>query len=748
MKSPILARLAGLVILSALSLVLLWPGAALAAHVTERASVSSAELQATGESYFPSVSTDGRYVAFESWAGDLVAGDTNASPDIFVRDRALGTIERVSVSSAEAQANHGSGSCSISADGRYVAFQSHASNLVTGDSNGWCDIFVRDRVLGTTERVSVSSSEGQANSYSTMCSISADGRYVAFESNASNLVTGDTNGYSDIFVRDRVLGTTERVSVTSGGSQGNSNSTSASINADGRYVVFDSDATNLVAGDLNSRSDIFIRDRLAGMTVRVSWDAGGTESDGSSFGPRVSASGRYVAFHSHATDLVPGDTNGKPDVFVCDLITWTTERVSVSTAETQGNDESDYCCISANGRYIAFGSDATNLGAVDTNGAADIFIHDRDTGTTTMASVSTGWIQGNAASAYPAISADGRCVVFASFATNLVAGDTNATCDAFIISNHILVDSPPILYTSTRGIHRYHTAQLISQALFPTALPAGSGVVLAPGETFQEALCGAPLAAAWGGPVLLTYHTALDNGTRDELVRLAPSRVFCIGMSSAVVTAVQAALPAATITAINGDGGSVYDMSYRVAKALGEKVGDMSSAVAIVTVGYNFPDALGVGPLVCRMKWPILLTDHGDDSDLHTKAALALSELGISQALKVGTYATLPAAITGIGNLSGADRYYTNAKVAIWAKASAGLSYAHIGIATGDKFPDALASGPYLAKDNGLLFLSPLTGPWPAAVGAVILANRADVQHVSFIAMIEPVITLVKGMLP
>jgi hypothetical protein len=185
-----------------------------------------------------------------------------------------------------------------------------------------------------------------------------------------------------------------------------------------------------------------------------------------------------------------------------------------------------------------------------------------------------------------------------------------------------------------------------------------------------------------------------------------------------------------------------------VANALEAKVGDMTSATAIITVGTNFPDAIGVSPLACSKLWPILLTNSGGGGALHTSAAGALTDLGISTALKVGTYAALPAGVTGLANLSGTDRYATDANVANWGKTNAGLLFTHTGLATGDKFPDALASGPYLALDDGILLLSPLSGPLPAVISALITANGASVQKVSFIAMIEPVVGQVKALLP
>ncbi|MBN1629318.1 MAG: cell wall-binding repeat-containing protein [Thermoleophilia bacterium] len=311
-----------------------------------------------------------------------------------------------------------------------------------------------------------------------------------------------------------------------------------------------------------------------------------------------------------------------------------------------------------------------------------------------------------------------------------------------------------VTYTSIRGTDRFDTALKLSQAMFPAALPPDSGVVLAPGwESYQEALCGAPLAAAWGGPVLLSSKTVLYSGVAAELTRLDPDHVFCIGLTGTTVAdGVRALLPGAAVTSINGVLDNVYHMSYLVANALGSRVdakgGDISSATGIVTVGYNFPDAIGVSPLACYKKWPVLLTDHGGNDPMNAHAVQAMNELGITTYVKAGTYAPDPDGITGVGNCSGADRYYTNAGVAVWAQAHAGLTYAHTALTTGDKFPDALAGGPYVALDHGMLLLSPLLGPLPAPISNLISANQAEVQHVTFIACIEPVIGQAKALLP
>ena len=223
--------------------------------------------------------------------------------------------KRVSVDSLGAQGIGDSEGPSISAHGRFVAFYSSAANLVGSDTNGARDVFVRDRKTGKTTRVSVNSHGAQANGESFAAPISADGRFVAFLSSASNLVGGDTNGARDVFVRDRKAGKTRRVSVDSHGAQGNGDSFIPSISADGRFVAFYSDAANLVAGDGNAAGDGFVRDRKAGRTKRVSVASHGTQGNDTSFPPSISADGRFVAFTSLANNLVAGDTNGASDIF-------------------------------------------------------------------------------------------------------------------------------------------------------------------------------------------------------------------------------------------------------------------------------------------------------------------------------------------------------------------------------------------------------------------------------------------------
>jgi CSLREA domain-containing protein len=400
--------------------------------LTHRVSVDSDGNQGNNFSRNPSLSADGRYVAFESNANNLVADDTNGVGDVFVYDTYTGNIRGVSVESNGNQSNGYSSNPSLSADGRYVVFQSDASTLVADDTNIDSDIFVYDTQTNNIRRVSVDANGNQANSNSYHPSISAVGRYVAFASNASNLVAGDTNDTTDVFIYDMQSSNIRRVSVNSNGDQSDYFSFNPSLSADGRYVVFQSYASNLVAGDTNNFRDIFIYDTQTSTTRRVSVSSNGDQSNRSSYNPSISADGRYIAFESDANNLVAGDTNGVYDVFVYDTQTNNIRRVSVNSNGDQSNSDSFGASISADGRYIVFESDASNLVVGDTNNTTDIFAYDTQTGNIRRVSVDSNGEQSNDYSSSISLSADGNYVAFESYATNLVEGDTNNVSDIFV----------------------------------------------------------------------------------------------------------------------------------------------------------------------------------------------------------------------------------------------------------------------------------------------------------------------------
>jgi Tol biopolymer transport system component len=414
-----------------------------------RVSVASSGVQADRESYAVGLSAKGRLVLINSHATDLVRGDTNERWDVFVHDRATGKTQRVSVSTRGAQARAtrdpwgGSTAGGISANGRYVVFQSDAPNLVAGDTNRLTDVFLRDRARGVTTRLSVGP-HGPANGASAFAAISANGRFVAFQSDASNLVARDTNHSVDVFVRDLATGKNSRVNVSSRGVQarGLSESTQPELSSDGRFVAFESSATNLVRGDTNTLADVFVHDRRTGRTERVSVtsngkQAGADRTNNGSNAPSISGDGRYVAFHSADSNLVPGDTNRTFDIFVHDRKTGRTTRISVSSAGRQANGESVGApSFSADGRYVAFNSLASNLAPGDDQAIdiLDVFVRDLRAGTTSIASLGAAGQHGADSSSVSgtAFSADDRALAFSSFAGNFVPGDTNGTADAFL----------------------------------------------------------------------------------------------------------------------------------------------------------------------------------------------------------------------------------------------------------------------------------------------------------------------------
>jgi Tol biopolymer transport system component len=404
-------------------------------QATLRASVSSADVEGNRDSgtnsFAAAVSGDGQVIAFESLANNLVAGDSNKTWDVFVRDRATGITELGSVDSLGVQGNDQSFYPSLSSDGRYVAFCSDASNLVPGDTNGATDVFVRDRVAGSTIRVSVDSFGFEATG-SSFGLISADGLWVTFSSDAQDLVAFDFNSSRDVFIHDMASGVTERLSVDSAGIEGNGDSALPAISADGSIVAYFSNASNLVAGDLNGTYDIFVRDCGAGTTERVSVDSIGVEGNGMSLFPAISSDGLLVAFESDATNLVTPDTNSSRDIFIHDRATGQSRRLSVDSLGNEADDGSFSAQLSGDGSVVSFYSAATNLVPSDSNGWADVFVHNLSSNGTERVSIDSGGVEGNGASYSSSISADGQVVVYAGWASNLVGDDTNLRSDVFV----------------------------------------------------------------------------------------------------------------------------------------------------------------------------------------------------------------------------------------------------------------------------------------------------------------------------
>ena len=402
--------------------------------------MSGSGTQANGLSENATVSGNGRFVAFYSEAGSLVPDDANGTRDVFIRDIATGAVERVSLSSAGEQGNGQSWDVVVSDNARYVAFRSYATNLVSGDTNDAIDLFVRDRVAGTTERVSVTTTGAQRRGEDVAFepAISGDGRFVAFSS-TKRFVPDDVDTNADVYVHDRTTGITEIVTVTDADGQVREWSSAADISDDGRYVVFQSGSARMVAGDTNGYADVFVRDRLAGTTRLVSLNSRGRQGNDHSGYASMTGDGHLVAFVSDASNLVRRDTNNRADVFTHNLWTGLTRLVSVSSRERQGDRHSYFgggisvgTTVSDGGRYVVFESAATNLVRGDTNRDEDVFVRDRAMGKTYRVSVSTAGVEGRKSSSGGTISDRGRFIGFDSTAPNLVASDTNRNRDAFL----------------------------------------------------------------------------------------------------------------------------------------------------------------------------------------------------------------------------------------------------------------------------------------------------------------------------
>jgi Tol biopolymer transport system component len=385
------------------------------------------------------VGDDGRHVLFSSTAGDLVSGDDNRLPDVFVRDLEAGTTTLVSGNAARTGGgNGGSSGVAMSHGGRYVLFDSYAGDLVADgiDRDSDNDVYLRDTRTSVTQLVSVNLEGFSTAGFSWATAITPSGRYVLFSSLASDLTMEDGNGLTDVFLRDVQAGVTELVSVNAAGNRSADGlSRGSAVTPNGRFVLFVSEAGDLVSMPTGNWQQVYVRDRQTGTTRLVSVNAAGTAAAiGQSFEPAITPDGRYVVFNSTAFDLVAGDFNNAIDVFVRDLTAGTTTLVSRNASGTgSGNDSSVAGGLSADGRYVLFASDASDLVSNDGNGRTDLFRRDLQTGSTVLVSVdAAGTGSGNGRSGAGTMSADGLTVAFSSEASNLVAGDANGWNDVFV----------------------------------------------------------------------------------------------------------------------------------------------------------------------------------------------------------------------------------------------------------------------------------------------------------------------------
>ncbi len=416
------------------------PAGALAGPSSQRTVRVRSGPEPNGASAAPRLSASGRFVAFDSAASNLGPPDPNGKVrDAFFFDQNSGSVLSLSRTADPAGANGPSSAPVLDAAGDIAAFTSRASNLVAGDTNGHADVYLRS--ASGLERVSLATDGAQPGADALDADLSADGRFVVFSSAADNLVPADTNGKSDVFVRDRAAGVTTAVSLTKDGGLANGASSGPAISADGRFVAFASTASDLVAADTNKVADVFVRDLQAGTTTRVTVSNSGRQQGRAISAPftqvsDISRDGRYVVFDSDARNLVRGDDNSQTDVFVRDRRRRTTRRVSLATTGQQADSDSFAPAITADGRYVTFESFASNLTPEDPS-REDVFVRDLVRGHTVMADVSSrgrprGPERVRQLLQRPALADDGATVAFVSTATNLVARDRNRAQDVFL----------------------------------------------------------------------------------------------------------------------------------------------------------------------------------------------------------------------------------------------------------------------------------------------------------------------------
>jgi Tol biopolymer transport system component len=410
------------------------------AQSTVRASVTPNGFELNAASGESAVSADGRYVAFTSDATNMGLVTGQSGREIYLRDMITGTVELVSVSAIGAYNYGGCDSPVMTPDARYVAFESLSPTLVAGDTNGAWDVFVRDRLLGTTTRVSVGPGGAQVTGgQSWSPTISDDGRYVAFFSSAQGLVPGfGSAGVYQVYVHDRQTGQTLAGSVNQTGGTPNADCRQPCLSADGRFLSFETSASDILPGDTNGLIDVYVRDLLTNGVVRATLAPGGIEPNNNCVRSRISGDGRWVAFQTQSTNLVAAHPSATNDCYVRDLLAGGLSLASVSSAGVSvGVPTVVAPQISYDGRYVAFATYGINPLAW-----LDVFVHDRLSGVTTLATAAHDGADGNGPSpagvptggngSVFAMSPNGRFVTFDSTASNLVLSDTNGVKDTFL----------------------------------------------------------------------------------------------------------------------------------------------------------------------------------------------------------------------------------------------------------------------------------------------------------------------------
>lgn len=481
---------------------------------------SDGEEIASGGQY-SALSSDNRYVAFTSGQGQN---------QVLLKDLQTGFIRSVAINAAGAEADQPVIAFQFTADNRFLVLTSEATNLVSNDTNGQTDVFLKDIVTGSLTRISTAAdgsqiAEGIEPNVTLAPILSADGRFLVFTSDATNLigVGADTNGSKDVFVKDLQTGAIRRVSTNSAGGQANWSSDNATISADGRYVAFESTATDLVAGGTDGSRYLFLKDLQTGATTRI--DVRLDESDSNNATrARFSDNGRYIVFESNAKNLVSGDNNGIKDIFRKDLQTGQIVRVSTKANGDEVHGNSSLATVSPDGRYVTFASDAPDLVAGDTTGRQDLFRKDLVTGEVIRLSVTAQGAEAvGGASVLGQFSADGRYIAFISLATNLVSGDGNGVPDVFLLDTALLPHRQAVL----EGRYVEGKLQVGSASKVTIAWGDGAMDVLTPAggtASFSHAY-----ASAGTKNAVVTLNEGAQSWVRSYTVNLATGQMSAAG---------------------------------------------------------------------------------------------------------------------------------------------------------------------------------------------------------------------------
>lgn len=712
----------------------------------ELVSVSPQGYPGDSSSYQPSISFDGRYVAFDSYASNLSPDDANISGDgdldVFIRDRALSTTLLVSETpSGAVEPDRGARSAAIDNSGQYVALFT-GRDMIAEDTNGGQDLYVRDMETGEYALLdALGDGSALGNSIDNVY-MSGDGQHVMFDSENADLVPEDTNGRSDVYVwsweTNELVWASETPTsavVTGRGAR------NAGISDDGRYVgIFT--GRDMVPADTNGSQDLYIRDMETGEYTYVDLMGDGSSPGDGLYGFQMTGDGAFIVFESDA-DLALDDDNGRKDVYVWSVadeeLIWVSETPEGAVEFDRGARSGT---ISDDGTRVAFFSGRDHV-ADDTNGAQDIYIRDMTTGEFERVIVTTDGSSPGDEVDDLVISGNGEWLVFSWEAQGMKRllgpafydpSGTGEVSPSFAVSDYqqvyVVGLESPLEPGSTRisGDTRYSTAIAVSQDAFPNGADT---VVLATGEDWPDALCASALSGAVVGPVLLTGPDAIPEEVAAEIERLGARYVYIVGGTGAVSGAVEDEL----YDLVDGyvfrlAGADRYATSRAVAARVIDILGETYSGEALVATGGNYPDALAGAPLAAGLDRPVLLTR--PDSVYLPSDTTGVMILGGTGAVSPAVEAYIEGKLgaDAVERVGGANRYETAAMIA-QAGVDAGLMWNGVGIASGESFPDALAGGSAAGLQRSVMLLT-TPDVLNTHTGAALDANKAEIQAVRF----------------